>query len=92
LTCNPDPAVEQVTLEWMDKDRVTEHVATYSLSGAELIRNYDGGLDTLARPVVDGSLNFSRCGNLLTLKMQVAADRGTSEEITLQTCLRRLPQ
>ncbi len=92
MTCNPDPAVEQVTLEWMDKDRVTQHAATYNLSGAELIRNYDGVLNPLARPVVAGSLNFTLCGNLLTLKMQVEADRGAIEDITLQTCLRSLPQ
>ena len=92
LTCDPEPAVEQVTLEWTDKDGINQHVATYSLSGAELIRNYDGVLNTLARPVVAGSLNFSLCGNLLTLKMQVEADRDAIEEITLQTYLRSLPQ
>ena len=92
LTCDPNPAAEQVTLKWTDKNGVTQHTATYSLSGAELIRNYDGVLNTLARPVVAGSLNFSLCGNLLTLKMQVEADRGAIEEITLQTYLRSLPQ
>ncbi|MCH8279485.1 MAG: prepilin-type N-terminal cleavage/methylation domain-containing protein [Chloroflexi bacterium] len=90
LTCNPDPAAEQVTLQWTDKDGVTQHSATYSLSGAKLIRNYDGDLNTMARPVVAGSLDFTLCGNLLTLKMQVEADRSTNEDITLQTYIRRL--
>ena len=90
LTCNPNPDAEQVTLKWTDTNGVTQHTATYSLSGAELIRNYDGVLNTMARPVVAGSLDFSLCGNLLTLKMQVEADRGANEDITLQTYLRRL--
>ena len=90
LTCNPSPAAEQVTLKWTDKDGVTQHSAAYSLSGDELIRNYDGALNILARPVVAGTLDFPLCGNLLTLKMQVEADRGTNEDITLQTYIRRL--
>ena len=92
LACDPNPAVEQVTLQWTDKDGVTQHLATYSLTGAELIRNYDGVLNTMARPVVAGSLNFSLCGNLLTLNMEVEADRGATEDITLQTYLRSLPE
>ena len=90
LTCNPNPAAAQVILKWTDKDGITQHIATYSLSGAELIRNYDGALNTVARPVVAGTLDFTLCGNLLTLKMQVEADRGTNEDITLQTYIRRL--
>ena len=90
LTCNPNPTAEQVTLRWTDKNGVTQHSATYSLSGDELIRNYDGALNILARPVVAGTLDFTLCGNLLTLKMQVEADRGTNSDITLQTYIRRL--
>ena len=90
LTCDPNPAVEQVTLQWIDKDGVTTHNAIYSLNGQNLVRNYDGNANTLASPVVLGTLSFSLCGNLLSLKMDVEADRGTTEDIILQTYTRRL--
>lgn len=90
LTCDPDPLVEKVTLQWIGKDGVTTHNATYSLTGQDLIRNYDGNPNIVASPVVLGTLSFSLCGNLLSLKMDVEADRGTTDGIVLQTYTRRL--
>ena len=90
LTCDPDPAVEKVTLQWIGKDGVTTHNVTYSLTGQDLIRNYDGNPNIVASPVVLGTLSFSLCGNLLSLKMDVEADRGTTDDIVLQTYTRRL--
>ena len=90
LTCDPDPKVAKVTLQWIDKDGVTTHNAIYSLTGQDLVRSYDGNLNTVASPVVVGTLSFSLCGNLLTVKMDVEAERGTTEDIVLQTYTRRL--
>ena len=90
LTCDPDPAVQKVTLRWTDKNGVTKHTVTYSLTGQNLVRNYDGNENTVARPVVTNSLSFSLCGSLLTLKFKVEAERDTTEDIVLQTYTRRL--
>ena len=90
LTCNPDPAVQKVTLRWTDKDGVTKHTAIYSLTGQNLIRNYDGNENTMARPVVKNSLSFTLCGNFLNLNFKVEAKRGSTEDIVLQTYARRL--
>ena len=90
LTCDPDPLVEKVTLQWIGKDGVTTHNVTYSFTGQDLIRNYDGNPNTVASPVVLGTLSFSLCGNLLSLKMDVEADRGNTDGIVLQTYTRRL--
>ena len=90
LTCNPAPAVQRVTLRWTDKDGVTKHKVTYSVTGQKLIRNYDGNQNTVARPVVANSLSFSLCGNLLNLKFKVEAKRDTTDDILLQTYARRL--
>ena len=90
LTCDPDPAVEKVTLRWTDKDGVTKHNAVYSLTGQDLVRTYDSNPNTVASPVVAGTLSFSLCGNLLSVKMEVEAERGTTDDIVLQTYTRRL--
>ena len=90
LTCDPVPPVEKVTLRWTGKDGVTIHNATYSLTGQDLIRNYDGNANTVASPVVLGTLSFSLCGKLLRMKMDVEAEKGTTDDILLQTYTRRL--
>ena len=90
LTCDPDPGVEKVTLQWIGKDGSTTQNAIYSLTGQDRIRTYDGNENTVASPVVAGTLSFSLCGNLLTVMMDVEAERGTTDDIVLQTYTRRL--
>ena len=90
LTCDPDPAVKKVTLRWIGKDGVTTHTAIYSLPRQDLVRSYNGNLNTVASPVVAGTLSFSLCGNLLAVKMDVEAERGTTDDIVLQTYTQRL--
>lgn len=91
LTCEPNPAVSQVTLTWTDALGTTQS-ATYKNSGSTVVREVgsSGILNTMAKNVVANSLKFSLCGNLLTMQMAVDADRDNTEAITLRTYLRKL--
>jgi len=90
LTCNPSPAVRQVTLTW-DDTQGTSHTANYAVSGGNLVRTEDGTGFELARRVVASSLSFSLCSNLLTLVMDAEVKPGEVETVTLRTYLRKMP-
>ena len=91
LTCTPSPAVQQATLTWTDVGGAS-HNATYSVSGDELIRDFDsnGTPLTMATGVVANSLSFTLCGSLFRITMDVQADRGTTDTLDLITNLRNL--
>ena len=49
----------------------------------------EGAMDTLSDHVVTDSVGFLRCGNLLTLELEVEADSGQAKSTILWTYLRR---
>lgn len=63
------PPVSSATLTWSDEYETssTSHTVSYSLSGTDLQRNYDGAVTTVAKDV--SSIGFSRCGNELTVDL-----------------------
>ena len=79
--------VEPVTLTWND-DNDVPHTVTYSLVGSSLMRDFDGTQITLARRVA--SAGFALSGRVLTFDLEVEADRGGTESMSLQTYLRML--
>ncbi|MEE9248456.1 MAG: prepilin-type N-terminal cleavage/methylation domain-containing protein [Dehalococcoidia bacterium] len=79
------PPAEPVTLTWID-DNDVPHTVTYSLVGSSLMRDFDGTQITLARRVV--SAGFALSGKVLTFDLEVEADRGGTESVSLQTYLR----
>lgn len=88
--CAPGvPASPSVELSWSDTADGS-HTATYSISGGSLIRDFDGRQNKMARRVVADSLQVSLCQRLLTLDLQVQAGRGSTENIRLQTYMRKL--
>ena len=91
LTCAPSPAVQQVTLTWTDTSGASHNVV-YRVSGEELLRDFDsnGSPLTMAGRVVANSVSFTLCGNLLRAKMDVLADRGTTDSLDLLTYIRKL--
>ena len=91
LTCTPNPAVQQVTLTWTDSSD-SPHNAIYSVSGDELQRDFDsnGSPLVLAGRVVANSASFTLCGNTLRLKIDVLADRNTTDSLDLITYVRKL--
>ena len=91
LTCSPDPVVNQVTLTWTDTTG-TGHTAVYRVSGNALVRDFDssGVLQDVARGVVASSVSFSLCADVLSLDMDVLADRGTTESLDIRTLMRKL--
>ena len=64
------------------------HVATYSVNGSDLIRNYDGADYTIARRV--DSAEFSRVGSLLMFDLAIRTYETATVSRTLQTYLRAL--
>ena len=90
LGCGPGGASSAVTLSWTDTTGAP-HTAAYSLSGESLIRVFDGQQNKMARQVVANSLVVSLCQRMLTLDLEVKAERNTTENIRLQTYLRKLP-
>lgn len=84
---NGSPLVDAVTLTWTDRDGVP-HIVTYSLSGSDLIREYDGVETPVARRAV--SVGFSLSGSVLTFDLEVEAGGGATESTSLQTYLRML--
>lgn len=90
LTCTPSPPVEQVTLTWTEFGGTTQ-IATYSISGDELLR--DNGIELplrMASRVVADTLTFTLCGSSFRVIMDVYSDRGTTERLDLITNLRHL--
>lgn len=83
-----NPPVGSVTLSWTDSNSTT-HNAIYSLSGNDLIRDFDGVQVTMARNVT--SSQFSLSGKVLTAVLQVRAENGSLDTSQLDTFLRNLP-
>jgi prepilin-type N-terminal cleavage/methylation domain-containing protein len=84
------PATDTLTLQWEDQyeDAYVEHTVQYYLSGAELKRDYDGVVTTVARYISD--VDFSRSGSVVTMDI-IATSDGTienSEEGTYRVTLR----
>ena len=84
---NEGALVDHVTLEWID-EHGNSHYSSYSLSGTELKRTYDGMTTTVARYV--SSVEFSISGNLLTFHLESAMGGrwDVSQETTGIACLR----
>ena len=61
-----------LTLQWTDIEGGQTHVASYTVSGSDLIRDLDGSTLTVARHV--NAVGFSRNGKLLTLQIEVVPD------------------
>ena len=82
-----DPGVDSMILEWID-EHGNSHYSSYSLSGTELKRTYDGMTTTVARYV--SSIEFSISGNLLTFHLESAMGGrwDVSQETTGIACLR----
>ena len=91
LTCTPSPSVQQVTLTWTDTSG-TAHNVVYSVTGDELLRDFDsnGTPLVLASGVVANSISFTLCGNTLRVNMDVQADRNTTDKLDLITYMRKL--
>ena len=91
LTCTPSPPVQQVTLTWTDTSG-TAHNVVYSVTGDELLRDFDsnGTPLVLASGVVANSISFTLCGNTLRVNMDVQADRNTTDKLDLITYMRKL--
>lgn len=92
LTCTPSPSEgQQVTLTWTDVSG-TPHNVVYSVSGDELLRDFDSnGIPlTLASGVVPNTISFTLCESTLRAKMDVLADRGGTESLDLLTYIRKL--
>lgn len=91
LDCSPEPSVEQVTLTWSDTSGAT-HNAIYSITGDQLLRDFDG-IGTplvLATGVIANSTSFTLCGSTLRLNMNVVGDRNTADSLDLITYVRKL--
>ena len=91
LTCAPSPAVQQVTLTWIDTAG-SSHNVVYSVTGDELRRDFDsnGTPLVLASRVVANSISFTLCENTLRLNMDVLGDRNTTDSLDLITYVRKL--
>ncbi len=65
-----DPSVNSMRVEWQDEtswalEGQEAHYAEYTLSGTDLLRNYDGTTTTVARYVAD--IQFSRSGDFISV-------------------------
>ena len=83
-----NPPTSSVTLSWVDGNSIP-HTSTYSVTGNELIRDFDGVQNTLARNVV--SSLYSLSGKVLRVVLEVRAENGLSETSQLDTYLRNMP-
>lgn len=81
------PPVGSLTLNWTDSAGAVRE-ATYSLSGATLVRTFQGKPLIVTNRVV--SVSFYRAGQVLTFDLEVTADRGGTERASLKTYLRWL--
>ena len=91
LTCQPDPPEDTITLTWTDTTDLPRS-AKYSVADGILTRETQAGivLQVIDGGVVDGSVSFSLCGNLLTMEAELEAERENTETISLRTYLRKL--
>lgn len=82
------PPVDHMTLSWVDRSGggQVSHTSSYSLSGAELRRDYDGVVMTVARHI--SLVEFSITGSLITVTIRSSPGSGTSEEGTYHIYLR----
>ena len=80
------PAASGTVLTWTDSSGQPK-VATYVLSGADLVREMGGESITVARRVV--SAEFSLSGSMITFGLEVEASGGGTASTTIQTFLRR---
>ena len=89
--CLPHSSVEEVKLTWADVSG-DPHYVVCSVSGGQLLRNFDGNGTplTMADGVVANTLSFTLCANTLRVKMDVLADGGTAESLDLITYMRKL--
>lgn len=85
---NGAPATTAVTFTWTTADGAA-HTSTYGISGGALLRTLDANQMVAAEKVV--SLAFSRSGKTVTFDLEVQADRGGTDTMSLQTYLRKLP-
>ena len=84
-----EPPVSTMTLTWIERCGTEEiaHSITYSVSGTELMRDYDGDTMRVARHVQ--SIQFSRSGSLLTVTTESApGEFDVSEQRTFMVRLR----
>lgn len=84
------PPVAGATFTWTDQfgGVQTSHSLTYSLSGGDLLRTYDGSTSVIGRQV--SSVGFSRSGRLITVTMTAAPENrfNVSDQKTLKVWLR----
>ena len=87
----PSTTASAVTLTWTGAGGGALR-ATYSASSGTLTREDQDGTETGIIPsgVVDGSVAFTLCGNLLTLELEVEAEKDATETMRLRTYLRKL--
>lgn len=71
------PPVSAVTLSWTDSGG-GPHSSSYSLSGTQLQRNYDGSVLTVARHL--SSIQFSRSGQLITVNLVSSPGSSANDE------------
>ncbi|HLF05298.1 MAG TPA: prepilin-type N-terminal cleavage/methylation domain-containing protein [Dehalococcoidia bacterium] len=76
-----------VELRWTD-GAGTPHTVAYLLVGDTLVRDLDGVQNPIAPRVAQ--VTFSRTGQTVSFFLEVAAERGGTDTINLQTYLRKL--
>ena len=87
VSCTSPPSC--VKLSWTDATTSTiTHLATYSLSVDELVRDYDGIQTIVARDVL--SADFSLSSKMLTFDLSVKGPKGETATTSLRTFLRKL--
>ncbi len=79
--------VPTVVITWADADDIN-HSATYSFTGGQLIRTYDGAPIVVARNVT--SAGFNRTGQLLRIQLSVTSSGGGIDTQALDVFARRL--
>jgi len=79
------PPVEAMTLTWTEGS--TLHTVTYSLSGTELRRDYDGQAAAVARHI--SNVEFSMLNNVITVTITSSPDGrwGVSKEMACKAWL-----
>ena len=95
MPCTPSTPVQQIKLTWKEpSDPVpTEFYVVYSVTGDQLLRDFNGSGPPLvmATGVVSDSVSFTLCDKILRLNIDVQADRGTTDSLDLITYMRKLP-
>ena len=73
-----DPAASEVLLSWVDGGG-NGHSSHYSLSGTELVRDYDGSTMTVARFIA--SIEFTVSGDSLNYVIESTTGRFNTSEV-----------